>query len=99
MRGTRWPKHKVHESVQRDVFIVIIVVIRFMSLLGAGTVTLTSGATRSNWRIGTTLTTWSLSTCTHLPLPLSERDVILIGSLLDHLFAGTIHLIRFEIIA
>jgi hypothetical protein len=35
---------------------------------------------------------WGLSTCSHLPLPLSKRDVILIGALLDNLLAGMTHL-------
>jgi hypothetical protein len=36
--------------------------------------------------------TWLLSTCAHLPLLMSERDVILIGALLDHLLVGPTHL-------
>jgi hypothetical protein len=35
---------------------------------------------------------WALSTRAHLPLPLSKGNVILIGSFLDHLLAGTTHL-------
>jgi hypothetical protein len=63
-------------------------------LLGACTVNLISRATRSGWRIGAATSTWALSTCAHLPLPLSKRDVVLIGALLDHLLAGTTHLRR-----
>jgi hypothetical protein len=63
-----------------------------MCLLGAGTVTLASGATRSSWWVRTASSTWALSTRAHLPLPLSKRDVILIGALLNNLLAGTTHL-------
>jgi hypothetical protein len=35
----------------------------------------------------------------HLPLPLSERDVVFIGTLLDHLLAGTTHLGRYGKVA
>jgi hypothetical protein len=83
---------KVRKSVQRDVFIVVVVVIRLMSLLGAGTVTLTSRVTRSSWWVWTTSTTWALTSHAHLPLPLSKGNVILIGALLDNLLAGTTHL-------
>jgi hypothetical protein len=78
--------------VQGDVFIIIIVDIQLMCLLGTGTVTLASGATRSSWWIGTTSSTWALSTGAHLSLPLSKRDIILIGALLNNLLAGTTHL-------
>jgi hypothetical protein len=71
---------------------IIVVIIRLMCLLGAGTVTLASGATRSSWWVETTSSTWALSTCAHLPLPLSKRDVILIGALLNNLLADTTHL-------
>jgi hypothetical protein len=54
-------------------------------------VTLASGATRS-WWVMTASTMWVLSTRTHLPLPLSKRDIILIGALLDNLLASTTHL-------
>jgi hypothetical protein len=63
-----------------------------MCLLGAGTVTLASGATGSSWWVGTTSSTWVLGTHAHLPLPLSKRDIILIGALLNNLLAGTTHL-------
>jgi hypothetical protein len=55
-------------------------VIQLMSLLGAGMVTLASGATRGSWWISATTPTWTLSTSAHLPLPLSKRDIILIGA-------------------
>jgi hypothetical protein len=55
-------------------------------------VTLASRVTRSNWWVRTASTTWALSTRAHLPLPLSKRDVILIGALLNNLLAGTTHL-------
>jgi hypothetical protein len=92
MRRHGWPKHKVRNRILRDVFIVIIVVIWFMGLLGASTVTMTSRATRSSWRICAATTTWVLSTRAHLLVPLSERNIILIGALLDHLLAGPTHL-------
>jgi hypothetical protein len=85
-------KDKAHKRVQGYVFIIIIVVIRLMCLLGLGTVTLASRATRSSRWVWTASTTWALSTHAHLPLPLGKRDVILIGVLLDNLLAGTTHL-------
>jgi hypothetical protein len=93
-RRTGWPKHKIRKGVQGDVFVVVIVVIRFMSLLGACTMTMTSGVTRSNWRNGAATTTLTLCTCGYLPLPLSEGNVVIVGPLLKHLLAGTTDLRR-----
>jgi hypothetical protein len=63
-----------------------------MCLLGPGTVTLATRATRSSWWVRTASTTWVLSTRAHFPLPLSKRDVILIEALLNNLLAVTTHL-------
>jgi hypothetical protein len=63
-----------------------------MFLLGAGTVTLASGVTRSSWWVRTASSTWALSTRAQFPLPLRKWDVILVGALLNNLLAGTTHL-------
>jgi hypothetical protein len=63
-----------------------------MCLLGAGTVTLASGATRSSWWVEIASSTWALRNCAHLPFSLSKRDVILIRALFNNLLAGTTHL-------
>jgi hypothetical protein len=63
-----------------------------MFLLGTGTVTLASGATRSSLWVRTASSTWVLGTRAHLPLPLSKEKIILIEALLNHLLAGTTHL-------
>jgi hypothetical protein len=63
-----------------------------MCLLGAGTVTLAGGAMRSSWWVRMTSSMWVLSTRAHFPLPLSKRDVILIGALLNNLLVGMTHL-------
>jgi hypothetical protein len=92
-RRNGWSQHKLSESVHRDVFIVIIMVIWCMSLLGMGTVTLLGGSTRCSWRNGAATTMWVLSASAHLPLPLGNGDII-VGALLSHLLSFTSHLRR-----
>jgi hypothetical protein len=48
VRRTGWPQHKLSKRVQGDVVIIIKVIVRCMSLLGTGTMTLISGSTRSS---------------------------------------------------
>jgi hypothetical protein len=58
----------------------------------AGLMTLSLGLTRCSRWIGTSTPTWALSARSHLSLPLSKRDIILIGPFANHLLAGTTHL-------
>jgi hypothetical protein len=91
-RRDGWPKDEGGEGFQRDILIIIIVIMGLVSLLGTGTMTLSLGLTRSSWWIGTTTTTRGLRASSPYPLPLSERNVIFIRSFANHLLAGTTHL-------
>jgi hypothetical protein len=62
-----------------------------VSMLGTGMVSLLSGVTRSSQRSCAATTTWALRASAHLPLPLSDGDVV-VGFLLSNLFPFTSHL-------
>jgi hypothetical protein len=90
-RRDGWSKDERGEGFQGDILIIIIVIIGLVSLLGTGTMTLSLGLARSSWWIGTTTTTRGLRASSPFPLPLSERNVIFIGSFANHLLAGATH--------